>query len=107
MEKSANYIYSERLYESLGEEKKRISLEFLYNAVCCFHDLSGDKIIDMLMTLDDEEFTNLERKLRETRNTVCELQKEVCKEANLDSVFASPDMGDILFYQISNDLPIQ
>lgn len=107
MEKSTNYIYAERLYESISEEqKKRISLDLFYNAIRCFHDVPGDKMADMLMALSDDEFAKLEKELSETRNAVSELQKAACEGANLNSAFASPDIADILLYQISNGLPI-
>lgn len=107
MEKSTNYIIAEELYKNITEEQKsRISMDLFYNAVCCFHDVPGDKIADMLMALSDTEFTKLEKDLRETRAALSEMQKALCEEANLDSAFASPDVADILLYQISNGLPI-
>lgn len=107
MEKSTNYIYVEKIYGSLSEEqKKRISLDLFYNAICCFHKVPEGEIADMLMAYSDENLTKLETGFHEIREAVRKIQESVCEDASLDSKFASPDITDILFYQITNGLPI-
>lgn len=107
MRKSDNYILSEELYKNLdAEQKKRISFDLFYNAICCFHDIPCKKIADMLMELKDEEFKNLENALAETRAAVREMHTAVCGTGKFNSAFASSNIEDILFYRISNDLPM-
>lgn len=108
MEKvSQNYQFSCKFYDSLGEkQKERISVEMLYNAICHFHNMGEQEIVEFLMELPEDEYSSLEKNFRTIRQLVKEMQEEITGSGSFDDIFKSGDVEDILFYQVSNDLPI-
>ena len=106
-EKSENYNYAVSEYKKLTtEQKEKISLEMFYNSICHFHHIDIDKIIEILMNMPKEDFDKLENSFIETRTYIKEMQEALSKSNAFDKVFYSPNIEDILFYQITNDLPI-
>lgn len=104
---SQNYQFSCELYDSLTDkQKERISVEMLYNTICHFHNIGEQEIVDFLMELPEEEFCSLEKNFRTIRRSVREMQEEITRSDFFDDRFKSRDIEDILFYQVSNDLPI-
>lgn len=104
---SRNYQFSYEFYDSLTDkQKERISVEMLYNTICHFHSMGEQEIVGFLMGLPEEEFSSLEKNFRTIRKSVREMQKEITGNGFFDDRFKSRDIEDILFYQVSNDLPI-
>lgn len=104
---SQNYQFSCEFYNSLTKkQKERISVEMLYNAICHFHDMGEWEIVEFLMGLPEEEYSSLEKNFRTIRQSVKEMMEEIIESGSFDDIFKSGDIEDILFYQISNDLPI-
>lgn len=104
---SQNYQFSCEFHDSLTKkQKERISVEMLYNAICHFHDMEEQGIVEFLMNLSEEKYGNLEKSFRAIRQSVKEMMEEITESGSFDDIFKSGDIEDILFYQISNDLPI-
>ena len=104
---SQNYQFSCEFYDSLEkDQKERISVEMLYNAICHFHDMGEQEIVKFLMGLSEEDCSSLEKSFRTIRQSVKEMMKEITENGSFDNIFQSGDVEDILFYQVSNDLPI-
>ncbi len=105
---SQNYQFSCEYYDSLAkEQKERISVEMLYNAICHFRDMGEQEIVKFLMELPEEEYSSLEKNFRTIRRTVKEMVEEITEGGSFDDIFKSGDIEDILFYQVSNDLSIE
>lgn len=103
-----NYQFSCEYYDSLTKkQKERISVEMLYNAICHFHDMGEQEIVKFLMELPEEEYSSLEKSFRTIRRSVKEMVEEIKGGSFFDDIFKSGDIEDILFYQVSNDLPIE
>ena len=104
---SQNYQFSCELYDSLTKkQKEKISVEMLYNAICHFHDMEEREIVEFLMNLQEEEYDRLEKSFRAIRQSVKDMVKEITGNGSFDDIFKSGDTEDILFYQVSNGLPI-
>ena len=108
MEKiSQNYQFSCDFYDSLTKkQKERISVEMLYNAICHFHDMGEREIVKFLMKLSEEEYSSLEKSFTTIRQSVRDMVEKITASGSFDDIFKSGDIEDILFYQVSNDLPI-
>lgn len=105
---SQNYQFSCEYYDSLTKkQKEKISVEMLYNAICHFHDMGEQEIVKFLMALPKEEYSCLEKSFRTIRQSVKEMMEEVTEGSSFDDIFKSGDIEDILFYQVSNNLPIE
>ena len=104
---SQNYQFSCEYYDFLTKkQKERISVEMLYNAICHFHDVGEQEIVKFLMELPEEEYSSLEKSFRTIRRFVKEMMEKVTEGSSFDDIFKSGDIEDILFYQVSNDIPI-
>ena len=98
------YRYAVDTYEQMtGDEKAKISLELLYNAICYFH---GDA---KLLHMDQMTLNQFADSLATTRQQVKKMHQAAlaAMSALRQSVFASGDVEDILFYRIANNLPIE
>lgn len=103
------YRYAVDTYEQMtGDEKAKISLELLYNAICYFH---GDtkEIVQKLLHMDQMTLNQFADSLATTRQQVKKMHQAAlaAMSALRQSVFASGDVEDILFYRIANNLPIE
>ena len=91
-----------------GDEKAKISLELLYNAICYFHG-DAKEIVQKLLHMDQ---MTLNQFADSYSYDEAASQKDApgcigCMSALRQSVFASGDVEDILFYRIANNLPIE
>lgn len=104
---SQNYQFSCEFYDSLTKkQKEKISVEMLYNAICHFHDMGEREIVKFLMKLSEEEYSSLEKSFMTIRQSVKDMLEKITENGSFDDIFKSGDIEDILFYQVSNDLPI-
>ena len=104
---SQNYQFSCELYDSLtNKQKEKISVEMLYNAICHFHDMEEREMVEFLMNLPEEEYGSLEKSFTTIRQSVKGMVEEIAESGSFDNIFKSGDVEDILFYQVSNGLPI-
>ena len=81
-------------------------MEMLYNAICHFHSMGEREIVKFLMQLSEGEYSSLEKSFTTIRQSVKGMVEEITESGSFDDIFKSGDIEDILFYQISNDLPI-
>lgn len=108
MDMTECYRYALDTYEQMTEdEKAKISLDLLYNAICYFH---GDalKIVQKLLHMDQVTLNQFADSLAATRQHVRQMHQAAlaAMPALSQSAFASQDVEDILFYRIANGLPI-
>ena len=103
------YRYAVDTYEQMTEdEKAKISLELLYNAICYSHG-DAKEIVQKLLHMDQMTLNQFADSLAETRQHVKQMHQAAlaAMSALRQSVFASQDVEDILFYRIANGLPIK
>ena len=103
------YRYAVDTYEQMTDEaKSKISLELLYNAICYYHG-EADEIVQELLRMDQATLSKFEASLAATRQQVKKMHQAAlaAMSALRQSVFASGDVEDILFYRIANNLPIE
>ncbi|EDM98107.1 hypothetical protein BACCAP_03986 [Pseudoflavonifractor capillosus ATCC 29799] len=103
------YRYAVDTYAQMTEdEKAKISLELLYNAICYYHG-EAEEIVQELLRMDQETLSKFEASLAATRQQVKKMHQAAlaAMSALRQSVFASGDVEDILFYRIANNLPIE
>ena len=102
------YRYAVDTYEQMTDEaKSKISLELLYNAICYYHR-DATEIVQKLIHMDQPALAKLEKSLADMRKHVKKLH-----HATLDAMpasgrasFETEEVEDIIFYRISNGLPI-
>ncbi|MEQ2442185.1 hypothetical protein WMO64_01725 [Pseudoflavonifractor sp. CLA-AP-H29] len=102
------YRYAVDTYEKMTDEaKSKISLELLYNAICYYHG-DAEKIVQELLRMDQATLSKFTAMLAATRQQVKQMHKATlaAMPASGRSIFASPEVEDIIFYRISNGLPI-
>ena len=102
------YRYAVDTYAQMTEdEKAKISLDLLYNAICYFHG-DAKEIVQKLLHMDQATLSKFGDSLTATRQQVKKMHKATlaAMPALNQSAFASGDVEDILFYRIANGLPI-
>ena len=103
------YRYAVDTYEQMTDEaKSKISLELLYNDICYYHG-DAEGIVQELLRMDQATLNKFEASLATTRQQVKKMHQAAlaAMSALRQSVFASGDVEDILFYRIANNLPIE
>ena len=103
------YRYAVDTYEQMTDaEKAKISLELLYNAICYYHG-DAEEILQKLLRMDQATRIKFAATLAETRQNVKQMHKATlaAMPASGRSIFASPEVEDIIFYQVSNGLEIK
>ncbi|MBM6927545.1 hypothetical protein [Pseudoflavonifractor phocaeensis] len=103
------YRYAMDTYEQMNDdEKAKISLDLLYNAICYYHD-DAEEIVQKLLCMDQPALSKLEKSLADMRKRVKKLHQATlaAMPASGRSIFATPEVEDIIFYQISNGLEIK
>ena len=103
------YRYAMDTYEQMTDEaKSKISLELLYNAICYYHR-DATEIVQKLIHMDQMTLNQFADSLAATRQQVKQMHQAAlaAMSALRQSVFASQDVEDILFYRIANGLPIK
>lgn len=102
------YRYAVDTYEQMTDDAKaKISLELLYNAICYYHGDAAE-IVQKLLRMDQATLSKFTATLAATRQKVKQMHKATlaAMPASGRSIFASPEVEDIIFYRISNGLPI-
>ena len=102
------YRYAMDTYEQMNDdEKAKISLELLYNAICYYHG-DASEIVQKLIHMDQPTLAKLEKSLTDMRRHVKKLHKAALSAmpASGWSIFATGEVEDIIFYRIANGLPI-
>ncbi len=102
------YRYAVDVYEKMTDaEKAKISLELLYNAICYYHG-DASEIVQKLIHMDQATLSKFGATLAATRRQVKQMHKATLSAmpASGRSIFASPEVEDIIFYRVSNGLPI-
>ena len=102
------YRYAVDVYEKMTDaEKAKISLELLYNAICYYHG-DASEIVQRLIHMDQATLSKFGATLAATRRQVKQMHKATlaAMPASGRSIFASPEVEDIIFYRVSNGLPI-
>lgn len=103
------YRYAVDTYAQMTEdEKAKISLDLLYNAICYFHG-DAKEIVQKLLRMDQTTRIKFGATLAATRQKVKQMHKATlaAMPASGRSIFASPEVEDIIFYQVSNGLEIK
>lgn len=103
------YRYAVDTYEQMTDaEKAKISLELLYNAICYYHG-DAEEIVQKLLRMDQPALSKLEKSLADMRRHVKKLHQATlaAMPASGRSIFASPEVEDIIFYRLSNGLEIK
>lgn len=95
-----NQKKARELYPQI-EDKSKVSEEFLYNAICCF-EISPDDVVELLNDMPAEECAKLSAAFRDCREHVKKVSKATLESGDFSEPFHSPEIEDILFYQISN-----
>lgn len=102
------YRYAVDTYAQMTDEARvKISLELLYNAICYYHG-DASKIVQKLLGMDQNTFQEFESTLSAMRRHVKKLHQATldAMPASGRSVFESGEVEDIIYYRISNGLPI-
>ncbi len=102
------YRYAMDTYEQMTDEaKSKISLELLYNAICYYHG-DAEEIVQKLLHMDQPALAKLEKSLADMRRRVKKLHHATlhAMPASARLTFGSPEIEDIIYYRISNGLPI-
>ena len=95
------YRYAVDTYAQMTDAAKaKISLDLLYNAICYYHG-DAEEIVQKLLHMDQVTLNQFADSLAATRQHVKQMHQAAL------SAFASGDVEDILFYRISNGLPIE
>ena len=107
------YRYAVDTYAQMTDAAKaKISLDLLYNAICYYHG-DAEEIVQKLLHMDQvtlNQFADCGAdSLAATRQHVKQMHQAAlaAMPAPRQSAFASGDVEDILFYRISNGLPIE
>ena len=96
-------------YEQMAEdEKAKISLELLYNAICYYHG-DAEEIVQKLLRMDQPALSKLGKSLADMRRHVKKLHKATlaAMPASARLTFGSPEIEDIIFFRIANGLGIK
>ena len=102
------YRYAMDTYEQMTDDAKaKISLELLYNAICYYHG-DATEIVQKLLHMDQPALAKLEKSLADMRKYVKKLHHATLDTmpASGRAIFATGEVEDIIFYRISNGLPI-
>ena len=102
------YRYAVDTYAQMTDAAKaKISLDLLYNAICYYHG-DAEEIVQKLLHMDQVTLNQFADSLAATRQHVKQMHQAAlaAMPAPRQSAFASGDVEDILFYRISNGLPI-
>ena len=103
------YRYAMDTYEQMNDdEKAKISLELLYNAICYYHG-DASEIVQKLIHMDQPTLAKLGKSLADMRRHVKKLHKATlaAMPASGRSMFATGEVEDIIFYRLSNGLEIK
>ena len=103
------YRYAMDTYEQMTEdEKAKISLDLLYNAICYYHG-DATEIVQKLIHMDQPTLAKLKKSLADMRRHVKKLHKATlaAMPASGRSIFATEEVEDIIFYRLSNGLEIK
>lgn len=103
------YRYAMDTYEQMNDdEKAKISLELLYNAICYYHG-DASEIVQKLFRMDQATLSKFAATLAATRQQVKQMHKATlaAMPASGRSIFASHEVEDIIFYRVSNGLEIK
>lgn len=103
------YRYAVDTYAQMTEdEKTKISLELLYNAICYYHG-DASEIVQKLIHMDQLTLSKLEKSLTDMRKRVKKLHQATlaAMPASGRSMFATGEVEDIIFYRLSNGLEIK
>lgn len=103
------YRYAMDTYEQMDNDAKaKISLELLYNAICYYHG-DATEIVQKLIHMDQATRSKFGATLAATRQQVKQMHKATlaAMPASGRSLFASPEVEDIIFYRISNGMEIK
>ena len=90
------------------DEKAKISLELLYNAICYYHG-DAEEIVQKLLRMDQPALSKLGKSLADMRRHVKKLHKATlaAMPASARLTFGSPEIEDIIFFRIANGLGIK
>ena len=95
------YRYAVDTYAQMTDAAKaKISLDLLYNAICYYHG-DAEEIVQKLLHMDQVTLNQFADSLAATRQHVKQMHQAAL------AAIASGDVEDILFYRISNGLPIE
>lgn len=103
------YRYAVDTYQQMTDEaKEKISLNLLYNAICYYHG-DAEEIVQKLLRMDQPALSKLEKSLADMRRHVKKLHQATlaAMPASGRSIFASPEVEDIIFHRVSNGLEIK
>ena len=103
------YRYAVDTYAQMTDAAKaKISLDLLYNAICYYHG-DAKEIVQKLLRMDQTTRIKFGATLTATRQKVKQMHKATlaAMPASGRSIFASHEVEDIIFYQVSNGLEIK
>lgn len=103
------YRYAVDTYAQMTEdEKAKISLELLYNAICYYHG-EAEEIVQELLRMDQATLSKFEASLATTRQQVKKMHQAAlaAMSALRQSVFASQDVEDIRNCICLSRLPLE
>lgn len=101
---SKNMSMALELYGEIDDQKK-VSVDLLYNAICYF-DLEPEQVISMLNGLSEESCAELDSAFKQCRDYVRKMRENILEEGNFSEFFHSPEVEDILFYQIAHGISV-
>ncbi len=99
-----NRSLAEKLYGGI-KDKKKISVDFLYNAICYF-EMKPKKVVKMLNECPKDECSSLDKAFFDIRAEVKEMLAGILSKGEFSEPFHDPEVEDILFYQMAHGYPV-
>ena len=99
-----NQIKAKELYPGI-RDKENYTEDFLYNAICYF-ELPPEKVVEMLNDLPAEIGLELCDSFQKCRDATRKILQASLAEHDFSESFRSPEIEDILFYQMAHGLPV-
>jgi hypothetical protein len=99
-----NQRKAKELYHGI-RDKEHISQEFLYDAICYF-ELEPEQVVELLNAMPVDAGVKLYEAFGTCRTEVRKNLQKALEEHDFSVPFQSPEIEDILFYQMAHGYPI-
>ena len=99
-----NQMKAKELYPGI-RDKENYSEDFLYNAICYF-ELEPEKVVDIINDLPVQVGQKWCDSFRKCRDATHEMLQTCLAEHDFSEPFHSPEIEEILFYQMAHGLPV-